>query len=127
MSGDLIVEFLAQESFAVAGSFRNESKYAYKILKNLKEKGYRVYPINPTIKEVEGLRCYPTVLDLPIIVDVIDIVTPPLATEKIVEQCLIKGIMRVWLQPGADSDSAIRFCMENNIKVIYNACVMLGR
>ena len=127
MYEDLIGEFLAQKRFAVVGSFRNESKYAYKILKNLKQKGYKVYPINPRIKEVEEIKCYPTVLDLPIVVDVIDIVTPPLATEKIVEQCLKKGITRVWLQPGAESETAIRYCMDNNIKVIYNACVMLGK
>ena len=127
MYEDLIGEFLAQKRFAVVGSFRNESKYAYKILKNLKQKGYKVYPINPRIKKVEEIKCYPTVLDLPIAVDVVDIVTPPLATEKIVEQCLKKGITRVWLQPGAESETAIRYCMDNNIKVIYNACVMLGK
>ena len=127
MYEDLIGEFLAQKSFGVVGSFRNESKYAYKILKDLKQKGYRVYPINPRIDEVEEIKCYPTVLDLPVVVDVMDIVTPPLATEKIIEQCHIKGITRIWLQPGAESEIAIRFCIENNIKVIYNACVMLGK
>ncbi len=124
---ELIKEFLSQKKFAVVGSFRNESKYAYKILKDLKEKKYEVYPVNPNIKEVEGLKCYPTVLDLPEQVDVVDIVTPPPVTEEIVKQCLQKGIMRVWIQPGAESEKAIKFCQENNIKVVYNACLMLGK
>lgn len=124
---DLIKEFLLQKNFAVVGSFRNESKYAYKILKNLKQKGYEVYPVNPKLKEVEGLKCYPTILDIPITVDVVDIVTPPAVTEQIVKQCFKKGITRIWLQPGAESETAIRFCQENNIKVIYNACIMLGK
>ena len=42
MYENLIEEFLAQKSYAVVGSFRNESKYAYKILKDLKQKGYNV-------------------------------------------------------------------------------------
>ena len=124
---DLIKEFLLQKNFAVVGSFRNESKYAYKILKNLKQKGYEVYPVNPKLKEIEGLKCYPTILDIPITVDVVDIVTPPAVTEQIVKQCFKKGITRIWLQPGAESETAIRFCQENNIKVIYNACIMLGK
>jgi len=124
---DLIKEFLLQKNFAVVGSFRNESKYAYKILKDLKQKGYEVYPVNPKLKEVEGLKCYPTILDIPITVDVVDIVTPPAVTEQIVKQCFKKGITRIWLQPGAESETAIRFCQENNIKVIYNACIMLGK
>jgi len=123
----LIKEFLLQKSFAVVGSFRDESKYAYKILKDLKNKGYEVYPVNPKIKEVEGLKCYPTVMDIPVIVDVVDIVTPPQVTEQIVRECLRKGISRVWMQPGAESDTAIKFCQNNNIKVIYNACIMLGK
>lgn len=50
---NLIEEFLKQKSFAVVGSFRNESKYAYKILKNLKQKGYEVYPVNPKSKRLK--------------------------------------------------------------------------
>jgi len=122
---DIIKEFLEQKSFAVVGSFRNESKYAYKILKYLKQKGYEVYPVNPKIKEVEGLKCYPSILDIDKVVDVVNIVTPPEVTEEIVKQCLQKKIAYVWMQPGAESETAIKFCQANNIKVIHNACIML--
>lgn len=122
----LIDEFLAQKSFAVVGSFRNESKYGYKILKDLKNKGYTVYPVNPGVKEVEGLKCYPSIMEIPEAVDVVDLVTPPLVTEKILTECLQKGISRVWIQPGAESAEAIKYCEKNDIKVVYNACVMLG-
>ncbi|RKY36357.1 MAG: CoA-binding protein, partial [Candidatus Omnitrophota bacterium] len=107
------------------GSFRNETKYAYQILKTLKNKRYEVYPVNPRIKEVEGLKCYPSIKDVPVICDVANIVTPPRITEKIVRECKEKGIKRVWLQPGAESQEAIDFCKENGIKVIYGLCVML--
>ena len=127
MDPQLIREFLNQKTFAVVGSFRNETKYAYKIVKALKERGYVVYPVNPHTKEIEDLICYPGILDLPEGVNVADIVTPPVATEKIVQQCLQKGIMRIWMQPGAESEKAVAFCNENKMKVIYNACVMLGR
>ena len=123
---DLVKDFLKQRRFAVAGSFRNESKYAYRILKTLKEKGYKVYPVNPRLREVDGLTCYPNVKKIPESVDVVDIVTPPQITEKIVGECKEKDISRVWIQPGAESQTAIKFCKDNNIKVIHNLCIMLN-
>jgi len=123
---DLVKDFLKQKRFAVVGSFRNESKYAYRILKTLKEKGYEVYPVNPSLREVDGLTCYPSVKDIPDSVDVVDIVTPPQVTEKIVRECKEKGISKVWIQPGAESKTVIEFCKDNNIEVIYNLCIMMN-
>jgi hypothetical protein len=123
---DLIDDFLRQKSFAVAGSFRNESKYGYKILKDLIKKGYIVYPVNPGLKEIEGFKCYPSIIDIQEEVDVVNLVTPPAITEKILTECLKKRISRVWIQPGAESAEAIKYCEKNNIRVVYNACVMLG-
>ena len=55
---NLIKDFLKQKRFAVIGSFRNETKIAYKILVYLINKGYDVYPVNLTLKEVRGRTCY---------------------------------------------------------------------
>lgn len=125
MNPGLINEFLRQKKFAVAGSFRNESKVAYRILKDLISKGYEVYPVNPNMKKVEELTCYASVLDIPETVGVVDLVTPPEVTEKIVEQCAKKGITRIWMQPGAESEKAIELCKSNNIKVVHSVCVMM--
>lgn len=121
----LIKDFLKQKRFAVVGSFRNETKYAYRILKALRGKGYEVYPVNPRLKEVEGLTCYGSVKDIPVVCDVANIVTPPKVTEKVVRECKEKGIIKVWLQPGAESDEVIRLCQDNNLQVVYNVCLML--
>jgi len=122
---NLVKDFLKQKKFAVIGSFRNETKFAYKILVNLTEKGFEVFPVNPHIREVEGRVCYKTISDIPYSVDVVNIVTPPLVTENILKECLQKGIKRAWLQPGAESQAAIKFCHDNDIKVVYGICVML--
>jgi len=122
---NLVKDFLKQKNFAVVGSFRSEAKFAYKILVNLIGKGYEVFPVNPRIREVEGRVCYKTISDIPYSVDVANIVTPPLITEGILKECLQKGIKRAWLQPGAESQAAIKFCDDNNIKVIHGICVML--
>ncbi|MDD5109337.1 MAG: CoA-binding protein [Candidatus Omnitrophica bacterium] len=122
---NLVKDFLKQKRFAVVGSFRNEIKFAYKILVNLTEKGYEVFPVNPRLREVEGRVCYKTISDIPYSVDVANIVTPPLVTESILKECLQKGIRRAWLQPGAESQASIKFCHDNDIKVVHGICVML--
>ncbi len=122
---NLVKDFLSQKTFAVAGSFRNEFKYAYRILRKLKEKGYGVYPVNSRFKEIDGLSCYSSVRDIPVSVDVVNLVTPPQVTTKIVRECKDKGIAKVWFQPGAESEEAINFCRKNNIEVIHGLCVML--
>ena len=122
---DLVKEFLAQKDFAVAGSFRNETKYAYRILKKLKEKGYNVFPINPKAEQVEGIKCYPNIKDVSENIDVVDIVTPPQVTKQIVKDCKDKGVKKVWMQPGAEDKEAIDFCKKNNIDIIYGICLMI--
>jgi predicted CoA-binding protein len=122
---DLVNDFLSQWRFAVIGSFKNKSKYAYQILQALKNKGYEVYPVNPHLKEVEGLTCYPSIKDIPVVCDVADIVTPPKITERIVRECKENGITRVWLQPGAESKEVIKLCKESDIQVVYGLCIML--
>ena len=122
---NLVKDFLNQKRFAVIGSFRNESKFAYKILKDLIHRGYEVFPVSPHLDKVEGRACYKTVSDIPYQMDVINIVTPPPITESILKECLAKGIKRAWLQPGAESEAAIQFCHDNDIRVIHSICVMM--
>ena len=120
-----VQEFLTMRSFAIAGSFKNNSKIAYKILLMLKNKGCKVYPINPTFQKIENLEYYKELKDIPAIVDVVVLVTPPSITEEIVKKCYEKGISMVWMQPGAENKEAIDFCKENNIKIMHNACILV--
>jgi len=122
---NLVKDFLKQKRFAVVGSFRNESKYAYKILKTLIKKGYEVYPVNPRVRDVDGLKCYKRISDIPFNIDVVNVVTPPSVTGIIVKECHKKSIKRIWLQPGAENEGVIKFCHDNSIDVIHGLCAML--
>jgi predicted CoA-binding protein len=123
---ELINEFMSQKRFAVVGATDNPRKYGNQIVKNLKNRGYEVYPVNPRLKELEGFRCYPTLADIPVKVDVVDFVVPPAATEEILKQCQELGLNRIWLQPGSESEAAIAFCHGNNMKVVHSVCVMMS-
>ncbi|MDD3296472.1 MAG: CoA-binding protein [Candidatus Omnitrophica bacterium] len=122
---NLIKSFFEQKTFVIAGSFRDETKYAYKILKILIKKGRQVYPVNPGISEVEGLRCYKNISDIPFEIDGVSLVTPPAISEQLLKQCLEKHVKIVWFQPGAESEAAIKSCRDNSIKAIHGLCLML--
>ena len=123
---DLIKEFMEQKRFAIVGATANPEKYGYEIFKNLISRGYEVYPVNPRLQELEGTTCYARLADIPVKVDVVDFVVPPEATETIVKECKTLGLDRIWLQPGSESEAAIAFCRENNLKVVHDVCVMLS-
>ncbi len=122
----LIQEFIAQKRFAIVGATNNPQKYGYHIFRNLRNRGYEVYPVNPRLDELEGIRCYPSLADIPIKVDVVDFVVPPKVTNQILRECKRLGLNRIWLQPGSESEAAIAFCKDNNLKVVHSVCVMLN-
>jgi predicted CoA-binding protein len=112
---------------AVVGASRDPEKYGHRVYKDLKQAGYKVYPVNPNADEVFGDKCYPTLASLTQKPDVVDIVVPPRVTEQIVQECRQLGITMVWMQPGSESEKAIEFCRENNMRVVYGECIMIQR
>lgn len=120
----LIADFTARRVWAVVGASNDPNKYGHRIFQTLRAAGYRVYPVNPKGGEIDGVRVYPTLADLPEKPEVVDIVVPPQVTEEIVRQAKALGLTRVWMQPGAESEVAIRYCRENGIQVVHDVCAM---
>jgi len=128
MDEGLIADFLEKMNvFAVVGVSRDSNKYGHQVYRDLRNAGYRVYPVNPNVDEVLGDKCYPSLEALPVKPDVVDIVVPPKVTEAIVKTCKKLGIRKVWMQPGSESEAAISFCRENGIDVVHDVCVMVER
>ncbi len=124
----LTKEFLKKENiFAVIGVSRDKEKYGYKVYNDLKENGYKVYPINPTTNEINNEICYPSLEELPEKPDVAVTIVPPEITYKIAEKCKELNINKIWMQPGSESKKSIDFCKENNIEVIHSSCIMVER
>ena len=113
--------------FAVVGARCDPRKYGYQVYKDLKNAGYEVYPVNLNAREILGDKCCPSLENLPVKPDVVDVVVPPKVTEHTVETCKKLGIIKVEMQPCSESEKAIKFCEKNNIDVIYGACVMIER
>lgn len=124
---ELIREFINQRVWAVVGASLSAEKFGHQIFRNLRAAGYIVYGVNPGGGEIEGQRLYPSLADLPEKPAVVDIVVPPKVTKGIVRQCAELRLERVWMQPGSESEEAIRFCQEQGIKVVHDACAMIRK
>jgi len=113
---------------AVIGASSNRQKFGNRAVRAYREQGYTVIPINPHETSVEGLKAYPSVLDVPGPVDMASFYVPPDVGEQIIEDVATKGIAEVWLNPGAESDALIARARALNIQPIV-ACsiVAIGR
>ena len=126
MTSRVVVEdFLAQPKLAVVGASRDSKKFGNKVYKDLVAKGYQTFPVNPHADTIEGQPCYPNLRALPEAVGGVVVVVPPAETEKVVHEAAEVGIRRIWMQQGAESDTAIRFCQENGMSVVAGECILM--
>jgi predicted CoA-binding protein len=122
---DRIQSFLASSSFAVVGASIDRSKYGNKVLRCYQQHGKEVYPINARASEVEGLKAYPSLAALPVKVQAISVITPPAVTEQVVREAAAAGVQHIWMQPGAESDEAIRTAESLGLSVIAGGPCLL--
>ena len=120
-----IQDFLAPRKMAIAGVSRNHKKFGGAIFKELKEKGFELYPINPNAEEIQGVKCYKSVNDLPSDVEHLLIVTPRYETELVANAAVIKGIKMIWIQQQSETVEAVKTIEEAGIPIIYKKCIMM--
>lgn len=126
VSQEQIDRFLASPAFGVVGASANRYKYGNKVLRCYLQHGRRAIPVNPNEKEIEGIPCVATIADLPPEVKSISMITPPQVTEQLVPVAIEKGITDIWMQPGAESATAVKLCKENKINVIADgSCILV--
>lgn len=126
---EAVADFLAQKKIAVAGLSRKGDNPGNHIAKKLAGSGMEIFGVHPSADKIDGFPCFPDLASLPAKVDGVMITTHPKITEKIVEDCVVSGIPRVWLHrsfgEGSVSEKAVEICKQNNIAVIAGGCPMM--
>ncbi len=120
-----IQEFLAGSKFAVVGASKDRSKYGNKVLRCYMQHGRTVYPVHPAADVIEGLPVSANLSSLPEPVHGVSIITPPAVTEAVVDEAIKLGIQHLWMQPGAESPSAIARAEAAGIQVVANGPCLL--
>ena len=110
---------------AIVGATDNPAKYGNRIYRDLKGKGYRVYPVNPTRDTIDGDPAYADLADLPETPDIVNYVVPPPRTLRLLKRAKELGLMRVWVQPGAESADVMAYLNDNGFDYLANACIMV--
>ena len=95
------------------------------IYRDLKAKGYRVYPVNPTRDTVDGDTAYRGLGDLPETPDIVNIVVPPQRTLRVLDRAEELGIKNIWVQPGAEDEAVMARLDEGPFQYLANACIMV--
>ena len=112
-------------SIALVGASKNPDKYGNKILKDLISKGYRVFPINKSEKEIEGIEVFKNVTDLKEIPSIINFVVPANESRTVTNYLVSKGYDNFWYQPGAESQDISSYLKSINKNFIYDKCIMV--
>lgn len=124
---ELIDEAVSKKVWAIVGASENTQKFGNRIYRNLKQAGYEVYGVNPNAETADGDLVFPTLADLPVKPDVVDVVVPSWVGRRIAEDAANAGIPIFWLQPGAESDELISYAESLGLNVIHDACAMVEK
>jgi hypothetical protein len=120
-----VTNFLKNKSIAVVGVSRDKRKFGYIAYKNLKDKGYKVIPVNPNVDTIDSEQCYPNLSSIKGNIEGVLLVVPPQQSEKAVKEAHNLGIKSIWFQQGSSSDEGIKFCEANNMSVVSGECIMM--
>ncbi len=108
---------------ALVGASPKPERDANQVMRYLLEKGYEIYPVNPRYSEVLGKKCYPSLLDIPDNVEIVDLFVRPEFTMDYVEQAIKKGAKVVWFQFGTYDREAFRKAKEAGLMAVAYRCI----
>ena len=117
--------FLAEPAIAVVGVSRSGKGFGNFAARELRRKGYRVYPVNPEADLIDGERCFRSLSGLPEPVRAVLVVVPPERALGVVQEAAAAGIRRVWLQQGSQSPQVILVCSELGLETVAGECILM--
>jgi predicted CoA-binding protein len=125
MEQDDLKQFINKDFiYAIVGATNNQEKYGYKVLVDLKDKGYKVVPVNPKYLEVAGLTCYPDLITLDERPDVVVLVVGEENAPKVVQNCVDLALTKIWFQPGSEYDQAVSLAKSAGLDMVIGKCIM---
>ena len=110
-------------TIAMVGASSNPDKASYGIMQKLQRAGYRVIPVNPHEAEVLGERSYPSLLDVPERVDIVDVFRHAEETPAIADEAVKIGARALWLQTGIVNEEAAARASAGGLAVVMDACI----
>lgn len=113
------------KTIAVVGLSPKPERPSHSVSQYMKDQGYTIIPVNPGQKELLGAKAYPSVLDVPGPIDMVNIFREPAAVPEIVDQAIAKKAKVVWMQLGIVHNEAAEKARAAGLKVVMNKCLYI--
>jgi predicted CoA-binding protein len=110
-------------TIAIVGLSKNELRASYFVGYYLKRHGYRVIPVNPRETEILGETSYPSLMDVPVPVDIVNVFRAPAALPGIAQEAVAIGAGVLWCQFGVINAEGARIAEEGGVTVIMDRCL----
>jgi len=115
---------MSKPTVAIVGASADKSKYSNKSLLAHQQAGFEVFPINPKEETIEGVKCYKSILDVPVELERISLYVPAVVGVKLLDDIAKKGCQELWINPGAESPELMEKASALGLNAIY-ACSYL--
>lgn len=116
-------EMLEKKIWAVVGVTAKKDKWGYKIFNILKENNYDTYGVSPNYDDIEGNKIYSSLGQIPVKVDVVDLVVSPKISLNVLDEAKELGIEYIFFQPGTYNDEVIAKAQELGLKYLTGDCI----
>ncbi len=121
---DIIKRIFEFKSIAVVGMSPKPERPSHYVALYLLDQGFHIIPVNPGQNEIAGLRCYPSLLDIPGKIDVVDVFRRPEHVMPIAETAIEIGAKALWLQDHVVNEEAALLAEDAGLLVVMNDCMM---
>ena len=110
-------------TIAMVGASSNPDKASYGIMQKLQRAGYRVIPVNPRESEILGEPSYPSLVDVPERIDIVDVFRRAEDTPGIANEAVTIGAKALWLQSGIASEDAAERATKGGLITVMDTCI----
>ncbi|MFZ5632532.1 MAG: CoA-binding protein [Bacillota bacterium] len=111
------------KNVAVVGLSENREKDSFRVAEYLRENGYNVIPVNPTAREIMGLKSYPDLASVPEKVDIVNVFRRSEHLPAVVEEALRIKPGCIWAQLGVVDERAADLATGEGVPVIMDRCI----
>lgn len=110
-------------SIAVVGHSEKPHRTSYAIAQYLRAAGYKVYPVNPTVTEIDGERCYASLAELPETPDIVNVFRRSEHLAEVIAEAIACGVRSIWTQLDVVDPQAQQQAIDAGLDVVSNRCI----
>ena len=112
------------KTIAVVGLSDSPMRPSHGVSAYMQAEGYRIIPVNPEIAEALGQKSYPSLLDVPEKIDLVDVFRRPEFVDEIVDQAIQLKIPAIWLQEEVINERAAEKARQAGMFVVMDRCIL---